>query len=91
MGAKVIIALLVVMGIITFFAYLIDKKKAEKGKWRTKEKTLLGLSFFFGSIGGLLGLYVIRHKTKHWYFKFGFPLITLAEIIAVVVICVRYI
>ena len=48
MGAKVIIALLVVMGIITFFAYLIDKKKAEKGKWRTKEKTLLSLSFFFG-------------------------------------------
>ena len=68
MGAKVIIALLVVMGIITFFAYLIDKKKAEKGKWRTKEKTLLGLSFFFGSIGGLCGMYILRHKTKHWYF-----------------------
>ena len=68
MGTKIVIALLVVMGIITFFAYLIDKKKAEKGKWRTKEKTLLGLSFLFGSIGGLLGLYVVRHKTKHWYF-----------------------
>ena len=68
MGTKIVIALLVVMGLITFFAYLIDKKKAEKGKWRTKEKTLLGLSFLFGSIGGLLGLYVVRHKTKHWYF-----------------------
>ena len=68
MYLKYYLIVIVVMTIVTFFAYLIDKKKAMKGKWRTKEKTLLCLSFFGGSIGGLLGLYVVRHKTKHWYF-----------------------
>ncbi len=54
--------------IITFFAYYIDKRKAIKGTWRTKEKTLLIMSIFGGAIGGFLGLYLIRHKNKHWYF-----------------------
>ena len=31
----------VVMSIVTLLAYKIDKTKAKKGKWRTKEKTLL--------------------------------------------------
>lgn len=53
---------------ITFFAYYIDKRKAIKGTWRTKEKTLLIMSIFGGAIGGFLGLYLIRHKNKHWYF-----------------------
>ena len=61
--------LIAVMGIITFIAYANDKKKAKKDpKHRTREKTLLLLSFLFGSVGGLLGMYVCRHKTKHWYF-----------------------
>ena len=61
---------LVLLSIITFFAYLIDKKKAEKGKWRTKEKTLLFLSFLGGAFGGYPAMLIFRHKTKgeHWYF-----------------------
>ena len=59
---------LVIMSLITFIFYGIDKKRAQKNKWRIKEATLLGLSLFLGSIGGLCGLYILRHKTKHWYF-----------------------
>jgi len=63
-------AYLVLLSLITFIAYGVDKKKAEKGKWRTKEKTLLLLSFFGGAFGGYPAMLVFRHKTKaeHWYF-----------------------
>lgn len=62
------LVIIAVMSLVTAASYKIDKVKATKGKWRTKEKTLLGLSFFGGSLGGLFALYVIRHKNKHWYF-----------------------
>lgn len=57
-----------VMSIITLFAYKIDKTKAKHGVWRTKEKTLLILPWLMGGIGGLIGVYGVRHKTNHWYF-----------------------
>ena len=43
---------LVLLSIIAFIAYGVDKKKAKSGKWRTKEKTLLLLSFLGGAFGG---------------------------------------
>ncbi len=65
-------AYLVLLSIITFIAYASDKKKAESGKWRTKEKTLLFLSFLGGAYGGYPAMLIFRHKTKaeHWYFTF---------------------
>ena len=63
-------AYLILLSIITFIAYGADKRKAKKGKYRTKEKTLLTLSFLGGAFGGYPAMLVFRHKTKgeHWYF-----------------------
>ena len=63
---------LILLSFITFIAYYSDKKKAQKGKWRTKEKVLLLLSFFGGAYGGYPAMLIFRHKTKaeHWYFTF---------------------
>ena len=63
-------AYLLLLSLITFIAYGIDKKKAVKKKYRTKEKTLLSLSFFGGAFGGYSAMLIFRHKTKgeHWYF-----------------------
>ena len=60
---------LVLLSIIAFIAYGVDKRKAKKGKWRTKEKTLLLLSFLGGAFGGFPAMLVFHHKTKgeHWY------------------------
>jgi len=65
-------AFLVLLSIVTFFAYAIDKRKAKSGAYRTKEKTLLFLSFFGGAFGGYPAMLIYRHKTKaeHWYFTF---------------------
>ena len=62
-----LIAMLII-SIVALAAYGLDKRKAKKGVWRTKEAVLLGLGFCGGAVGALLGMKVFRHKTKHWYF-----------------------
>ena len=62
------LAVIAAISIVAFFAYMADKRKAKKGKWRTQESVLLGLGFFGGAVGALLGMVCFRHKTKHWYF-----------------------
>ena len=59
--------------------YGIDKRKARRGAWRIPEKTLFLLPLLGGSVGALLGMKVFRHKTKHWYFVWGIPIILLAQ------------
>ena len=56
------------LSFITLFAYFIDKVKAKVGAWRISEKVLITLSAIGGALGGLIAMYMIRHKTKHWYF-----------------------
>ena len=59
---------LAVLSLLAFILYGIDKKKAKRGVWRIPESPLLLLGFLGGSVGGLLGMSVFRHKTKHGYF-----------------------
>lgn len=79
-----IIIYLVVINIFTFLAMWWDKHEAKVGDWRISEKALFILVLLGGGIGGILGMYVFRHKTKKWYFKFGFPIILIIEIILAV-------
>ncbi len=67
------IIILTTWNITTFLMMGIDKYKAAKGMWRIREKTLLISAFLFGGIGILCGMYVFRHKTKHWSFKILVP------------------
>ena len=60
---------LVVINAATFAVYGADKSRAKKGRWRIPEKTLLLLPLLGGSVGGLLGMAVFHHKTRHWYFR----------------------
>lgn len=81
---------LVIMNIIGFFIMLIDKKKAQKGKWRIPEKTLLLISLFGGSIGTLVGMYLFRHKTQKLRFVIGFPMILIFQVIIAIYLIVKY-
>lgn len=71
---------LAAVNLVTFTVYGVDKSKARRGAWRVPEKTLFLLPLLGGSVGALLGMLVFRHKTKHWYFVWGIPLILLAQI-----------
>ncbi|MBQ8157888.1 MAG: DUF1294 domain-containing protein [Prevotella sp.] len=77
---QTIVCYLIGLNIVTFFVYGIDKWKAKKSKWRIRETALLTLAVLGGSIGALLGMKVWHHKTKHLKFKYGLPLILLAQI-----------
>ena len=74
---------LLIINIVGFFAMGIDKAKAKMKAWRIPEKTLLGFAVAGGGLGVLLGMEMFRHKTKHWYFKYGVPAILIIEIAAV--------
>jgi uncharacterized membrane protein YsdA (DUF1294 family) len=78
--AKVLIYYLMVINIVTFLVYGIDKIKAKQGSWRISEATLLIFAVIGGSIGALLGMQVWHHKTMHKKFKYGLPLILLGQI-----------
>ena len=71
---------LVIINIIAFIAYGIDKLKAKKGKWRITEATLLLLAIIGGSIGAWCGVKVWHHKTLHKKFRYGIPLIIAIQI-----------
>lgn len=78
---KIVIIYLVVVNIAGFLMMGIDKLKAKKNAWRVPEKTLFAVSIIGGSIGTWAGMYVFRHKTKHWYFVIGMPMILVLQIV----------
>lgn len=74
---------LVIINVVTFIAFGIDKLKAVSHKYRIRIVTLLCLAFAGGSAGGLLGMYVFRHKINKNYFTTGIPLIILMQAVVV--------
>ena len=74
------LVLLAVMNIISFVLMGHDKRCARQGKWRVPEKTLFLATALFGGLGGVLGMKVFHHKTKHWYFQVFFPVLLVLQI-----------
>lgn len=81
---KILLYYLIALNVVTFFLYGIDKWKAKKSKWRIPEATLLMLAVIGGSIGAWLGMKVWHHKTLHKKFKYGLPLILIAQVALVI-------
>ena len=80
MMAQIIICYLVMVNLVAFITYGIDKLKARRNKKRIQEATLLLLAIVGGSIGAWLGVKVWHHKTLHKKFKNGIPLIIIVQI-----------
>ena len=73
-------AVLAVLNLISFGLMAYDKRCAKAGKWRVPEKTLFLATACFGGLGGVLGMFLCRHKTKHWYFRVFFPVLLAVQI-----------
>ena len=66
---------MVCINILTFALMAIDKRKAIRGKWRIPEITLLGSCALGGCYFGFLAMHILHHKTRHWQFAIGIPVL----------------
>lgn len=81
----IVIAVLALLNLVSFCLMAYDKRCAKAGKRRIPEKTLFIAAACFGGLGGVLGMVLCRHKTKHWYFKVFFPLMLVVQIVLLAV------
>lgn len=70
---------LIAVNLVGFAAMGIDKYKAVRHRWRIPEKGLFLIALVGGSAGSWAGMYLFRHKTRHWSFVIGMPLILAAQ------------
>lgn len=76
----------IIINIVAFLLMGEDKRRARKHLWRISEKSLFLCSLLGGSAGAWAGMYVFRHKTRHWYFVLGMPLILAAQVVLLAVL-----
>lgn len=86
---KWLLGYLTAVNLITFALYGIDKRRAQRNQWRISEKTLLLLPLLGGTVGGLLGMRLFHHKTKHWYFRYGLPALLAVQVAAAAYLILR--
>lgn len=87
---QILCVYLLAINLALFAVMGIDKYKARNGLWRIPEKTLFILALIGGSSGGILGMKVFRHKTKHNSFKFGFPAILILQLVVIGLIAYQF-
>ena len=87
---KFILLYLLLINAVGFILMLVDKFKAKKNLWRIPEATLMTVAALGGSIGSLLGMYTVRHKTKHVKFTVGIPAILILQIALVLFIIFKF-
>ena len=81
---KPLLVYLFLINALSFVLMLADKHKAKKNLWRIPEATLMGVAAIGGSLGSLMGMYLVRHKTKHLKFTLGIPVILAVQVVALI-------
>lgn len=81
---KILILYLILINLAAWGLMGADKYRARKHAWRIPERTLFAVALLGGSLGAIVGMYLWHHKTKHWYFVIGMPLILVAQILVCV-------
>lgn len=75
-----LVAYFLIMNIIGYAIMGVDKSKAKQHVWRIPEATLFSIAILGGSVGSIFGMFHFRHKTKHWYFVAGLPIIFFVQL-----------
>lgn len=81
MAEYILIFYFAVINFLSVIFCVLDKRNSKKGRRRIAEKKLLGLSIFGGAVGMYIAMLTIRHKTRHYKFMVGLPLIIVLQII----------
>lgn len=80
---KLVVLYLILINVLTFVVYGVDKWKARHYRWRISEITLLLLAVVGGSVGAILAIWLLRHKTQHPLFTWGVPGILAVQLLLV--------
>ena len=80
----VLVIYFLLVNLLGFYAMGNDKLRAKKRAFRIPEATLFAIAIIGGCIGCIAGMYVFRHKTRHWYFVYGMPLILILQIVSMI-------
>ena len=72
------------MSLLAFCLMGLDKRRAQRGAWRVRERTLFLAALLGGAPGGMLGMYAFRHKTRRRVFRWGLPLLALGQALLVI-------
>lgn len=83
---KAVLLYLIVINILTFLLYGIDKLKAKADWWRIKESTLIGMAVIGGAYGALIGMYLFHHKTRKAKFYVTVPMLVLIYTVLLVIL-----
>lgn len=71
---KLLAGYLLLVNLAGFLLMGLDKRRARRGAWRiSSEKALFLPAVLGGSLGAIVGMRTFRHKTRHWYFRYGLP------------------
>ena len=70
---------LIAVNLLAAVLMFSDKRRARRRERRIPEATLFLAALLGGALGGTLGMFLFRHKTKHIVFRVGFPLLTLIQ------------
>jgi len=73
--------IIIALNVVSFGLMAYDKRCAKLGRWRVPERTLFAATACFGGLGGVLGMHLLRHKAKHWYFRVFFPVMLIAQVL----------
>ena len=72
---------LVVINVVAFILMAVDKSRARRHRWRIPERTLFLSAVLGGSLGALLGMLLLWHKTRHKMFVLGMPALLVLHIV----------
>lgn len=78
---QVILYYLITMNVLGFLFMGLDKWKAKNRAWRIPEATLLLIAALGGAVGSMIGMHLFHHKTRHWYFLYGIPVMLVIHIL----------
>ena len=89
MMTVILLIFLLLINILGFVIMGIDKRKARNKSFRISEKTFFIVSLLGGSLGTWVGMYLFRHKTRHWYFVAFIPVISVLQIILLIILTLK--
>lgn len=76
-----LLVVFLLLNLVSFLLFGLDKWKAMHGRWRIPESTLLLSAALGGSTGAFLGMKMFHHKTRKAKFYLGVPALWIIQVI----------